>query len=99
MLGHEVESVAQMQTRNRPARALEFAILPAGEDEGGAVQAFLDAAGDDADDALVPALVIERQAGAFAGVDAIENGGGLLLHAGFDFTPLAVDAIQFLGDV
>jgi hypothetical protein len=48
------------------------------------VQLFLDAAGEDADHALVPARVEQRQAGAVAGVERGQQLFGVLAHAGFD---------------
>ena len=98
-LGDEVERIAQMQTGNRAARTFQFAGAAAGKDEGRPMQLFLDATGDDADHALVPAGVEQRQAGAGTGVDVGEDDRRGVLHVGLDTAPLAVDGVEFLGDV
>src|SRR5690606_26835887 len=46
-LGDEIERVAQVQAGDRAPGALELAVVGTGEGNGGAVQLFLDAAGDD----------------------------------------------------
>jgi hypothetical protein len=68
-LGDQVQRVAQVQAGNRAAGALQFAGVAAREGKGRAMQLFLDAAGQDADHALVPAGIEQRQAGAVAGVE------------------------------
>src|SRR6266849_9635303 len=65
-LRDEIQRVAQMQARNRPARAADLAGTGRGEGEGRAVVAILDAPGEDADHALVPARVIQADARALA---------------------------------
>ena len=52
-LGHQVERIAQMEARDRTARALEQPVGTAREDEGRPMQPVLQAAGDDADHALM----------------------------------------------
>ncbi len=91
-LGHQIERVAQVQAGNRAAGAFEFAFVAAGEGEGRAVQLLLDAAGEDADHALVPVRVEQRQAGAALGIEVFEQDVGRLAHVGFDGAALAVDA-------
>ena len=58
-LGDEIEHVAQMNARNRAPRALEFTFGRAGEGDGRAVHLFLDARGDETDDAFAEAVVKE----------------------------------------
>src|SRR5882762_6212662 len=57
-LGDEIQRVAQMQAGDGPARAADLAGTGRCEGEGRPVSAILDAPGEDADHALVPARVI-----------------------------------------
>jgi hypothetical protein len=91
-LGHQVQRVAQVQAGNRTAGCFQFAFVAAGEGEGRAMQLFLDAAGEDADHALVPAGVEQAQAGAVAGIYRGQQEVRVVAHAGFDAAPLAVQA-------
>ena len=98
-LGDEVERIAQVQAGNGAAGTLDDAAFAGREGEHRAVQPVLDARGEDADDALVPALVEQRDAGG-AVVDGhrFEQMQGLLLHVGLDFTAFAVEIVELLGD-
>lgn len=72
------------------------------------MHALLDARGDDADDALVPVGVEERDAGALAGRRVarvgvgqgqfLEVGERLLLHTGLDLLAFAVERVELLRD-
>jgi len=61
------------------------------------VQFFLDARGEDADHAFVPAFIEEGNAGGgVIGVQGFEQDECLILHVRFDFAALAVQVIEFL---
>jgi hypothetical protein len=75
---------------------LSDAAFAGGEGEDRAVQLVLDARGEDADDALVPARVEEGDAGGgVVGVERFEQDQRLFLHAGFDLAALAVERVEF----
>ena len=95
-LAHQVQRVAQVEARDRAARALEQAVGAAREHEGRPVQAVLQAAGDDADHAFVEAGVEQRQRGrrSRSPASAARSALGLLAHAGLDLAPLAVDGVE-----
>jgi hypothetical protein len=59
-LGKQVEGIAQVQAGDRTARSLDLAAAAAREGKYRTVQPFLDACGDDADDALVPVGIEQR---------------------------------------
>src|SRR5438876_10343581 len=88
-----------MQARNRPARAADLAGTGRGEGEGRAVVAILDAPGEDADYALVPARVIQADARALAHRELRHQLVGLRLHAGFDRAPRAVELVELPRDL
>ena len=96
-LGHEVERVAQVQAGDGAAGALEFPFVAAREGNGRAVRALLDARGHDADDALVPVRVEQRQRRRFTDVDAGQLRLGFLLHALFDVAPFSVHRVELFG--
>ena len=56
--GHQIQGVAQMQSRNRAARAAQFAIVTRGEHNGGAEIAFTQTPRHDAYHALVPVVAV-----------------------------------------
>ena len=98
----QVERVAQVQALDRPARALEGAVLAEGEDEGRPVQPVLEARGDDADHALVEVGVVDGEGGidlAGRGHGAVDQPLGLLAHPGLDRAPLAVDGVERGGEL
>ena len=99
-LGDEVERIAQVQAGNRAAGALDDAAFAGGKGEHRAVQLVLDARGEDADDAFVPACVEQGDAGRrVVGVERFEQDQRLFLHAGFDLAALAVERVELLGDL
>src|SRR2546422_154056 len=87
-----------MQAENGAARAADLAGTGRGEGEGRAVVAILDAPGEDADYALVPARVIQADARALAHRELRHQEIGLRLHAGFDRAPRAVEVVELPRD-
>lgn len=53
-LGYQVQGVAQVHAGDGAARTLDFTVVAAREGDCGAVEAVLDARGNDADNTLVP---------------------------------------------
>src|SRR6266849_1164395 len=98
-LRDEIQSVAQMQAENGAARAADLAGAGRGEGEGRAVVAILDAPGENAHYALVPARVIQADAGGVAHRELRHQEIGLRLHAGFDRAPLAVEVVELPRDI
>ncbi len=68
-LGDEVERIAQVQSGNRAARAAREPAAGGREGDHRAMMAILEPAGEEADDALVPALVVEDEARGLADGD------------------------------
>ena len=60
--GNAVEHVADVHARDGASRAAQARIVGARKSKHRAAHAFLDAARDEADDALVPALMVETHA-------------------------------------
>ena len=102
-LGDQIKRIAQVQADNRAPRAFQLALGRARKGDRGSVQFFLDTTGDDADHALMPVGLEERDSGAIAGADfAIQTSEpvqGIFLHVGFDAATFAVELVEFLGDV
>jgi hypothetical protein len=94
---HQIQGVAQVQAGDGAAGAAQQAVAGVGEDEGGAVVAFLQARGQQAHHALVPARVEQDDAGAVGDLDAVQQGQGLVLHFRFDAAPFPVELVQFAG--
>jgi hypothetical protein len=67
-----------------------------GEGERRPVKPLLQPPRDDADHALMPARIVERERRALAGIDRLQFGERLLLHARLDFATLAVHRIELL---
>src|SRR3989442_14925589 len=88
-----------MQAENGAARAADLAGTGRGEGEGRAVVAILDAPGEDADYALVPARVIQADARALAHRELRHQLICLRLHAGFDRAPRAVEVVELPRDL
>src|SRR2546427_13121124 len=82
-----------MQTRNRPARAADLSGTGRGEGEGRAVVAILDAPGEDGDNALVPARVVQADARALTHRELRHHVISQRLHVGFDRAPGAVEVV------
>ncbi len=97
--GDPVERVAQVQSRNGAPRAPDLVRVAARERDGRAVKAVLDAR--------------RRRCRSRPGASRDRRGSGcrlssaamassaasaVLLHAGFDLAPLAVEAVEFRGD-
>ncbi len=98
-LRDEIQRVAQMQTRNRAAGAADLAGTGGSKGEGRAVMAILDSPGEDADHPLVPARVIQADAGGLAHRELRHQLVGLRLHVGFDGAPLAVEVVELPRDL
>ena len=102
-LGQQIQGVAQMKTRNRTARSLEFMRLAGraagGKHEGRPMPCVLDARGHDAHYALVKPLVKYANGGRRHGVGIEQlagQGQGMFAHAAFGVAPLAVDGVELL---
>src|SRR5712691_4530918 len=93
-LGDEIQRVAQMQARDRAARALDFAGRASRKRESRAVVAVLDAAGEDPDHALVPGRVVEADAARLADGELRQELLGLEPHVRLDRAPLVVELIE-----
>src|SRR6266704_5011604 len=98
-LGDEIERVAQMQARDRAARALDFAGRALRKREGRAMVAVLDAAGEDPDHALVPGRIVETDAARLADGELREELIGLEPHVRLDRAPLVVELVELPRDV
>src|SRR5437763_4465893 len=83
-LGDEVERIAQVQCRHRAARALELARSVGGEGEDRAVEAVLEARGEQAHDARMPLGRVQRERIALRGLDLRHQRQGRLLHLALD---------------
>ena len=59
--GHQIQSVAQVQVGNGAARTAHFAVVRRSEHDGRAVEAVFEAAGDDADHALMKVVAVGDQ--------------------------------------
>ena len=97
-LGYQVQRIAQMQRGDRAAGAFERAVLTSGEDDGRAMEAVLEAGGENADHALVPVRLEEAQGKVVPRVDVVQFGQGGLLHVGFYLPAFPVQRIQLPGD-
>src|SRR3954470_10701886 len=87
---------SEIDSGDRPARALAAAVLAFGDDDRRAAEALFDPAGDDADNALVPAAAHDRDDGVVAAPFGLLF--GLLAHQHFDRSPLLVEAVELHGD-
>ena len=97
-LGHCVQRVADVQTRHRARRALDFILARLGEDDHRPVQAVLDPRGEDADHPRMPVRLEQAQAHGQPGVlgqfHFVEDEHRFGLHFRLDITPLAIQFVQ-----
>jgi hypothetical protein len=92
-----------MQARYRARRTFDGSAIGRRERDGRAMKTILDARGDDADDSLVPALVIETESGRqFASYRDFERAFDeferRFAHRLLDLATLAIERIELLGD-
>ena len=101
--GDGVEHVADVDARHRARRAAQRSVLRARKGDHRPVQAVLDPAGHQADDALVPALVEQTHARAPRRPHSAKRTRGgeldrLRLHALLDLAPLLVEPRELRGE-
>ena len=94
---YQIQCIAQMQCRNRPAGAFEFAVAGSGKGESRTMKPFAQTRGEDADDTLVPLRIVEAQGVARRHV--FNAGQCRLLHVGLDVAALAVQLVELACDV
>jgi len=92
--GNQIERIAQMQARDRAPGTFDDVVAAFGKHDGRAMQFVFDAAGDDADHALMPVVAIQADAPSRIDRDACEDRFGFFAHARFNFAARAVHLIQ-----
>ena len=90
----EIEHVAQVNARNRAARALEAPRIRGCEGDHRPIDALLDARGDEPHDALVEGRVEKRHGRGVLKVDGVERGFCGSLHFALEFAPLRIDFVE-----
>ena len=98
-LVQQVQGVAQMQPRDGSAGALELAVVAGREGDDGTMEALAHAGGEDADHALVPGRVVQRQAPGRAWIDVFQVHQRAGLHVRFDAAALAIQLVQPLREL
>ena len=63
------------------------------------MQLFLDTPGENADHALMPGRVEQRNAAAFRVVKLHQQCVGSFAHAGFDHAPFAIECVELLCNI
>src|SRR5207302_9420744 len=99
-LGYQIESIAEIESANRAARAAELAIHTTRENDRGPVVAVLQARRHDADDALVPFRPVDAErvsVGVCRVFDGFEVGEGFVLHRALDVAALPVERVELGG--
>ena len=104
--GHQVQSISQMKTRYRAARAFEFVFFAGGlagcKHKGGAVQFVFQARGHDAHHAFVKVGVKHANGGRGLFMRVQKFFGqlvSLFAHIAFNFAAFAVDGVQLAGQL
>ena len=93
-LGNGIQHIAQMHARNAAPRAAIVAIVVGREHEHGAVEFFFQAAGNNADHALMKAVAVHAQRGLFGRQGAGAIGKDVGEHFLFNFLARLVEFVQ-----
>src|ERR1700722_275495 len=100
--GDAVEHIADVHARDGASRAAQARIVGARKSKHRAAHALLDAARDEADDTLVPALIVETHAAPLQRapallVETLHGGERIGLHARLDRAALAIEPVEAAG--
>ena len=98
LLRYQVERVAQVKAGDGPSGTFDPAVAARREGDGRAVELVLQARRDDADHALVPGGVEDGDGRAVGRTELVQQRQCMLVHAGLDLAPFAVDAVELLRD-
>src|SRR5262245_54729166 len=96
-LVYPIQRVAQMQVRDRAPRSAQLASLSARKRQDRAVKAAPNARGQDADDPLMPAGVVQREPECIARREPLEMGERLVMHVRLDAATLVIERIELRG--
>src|SRR5512146_3159244 len=88
-----------MQPADRPSGTLDFAVNAAGERDNGAMVAFLDPGGDDADDTLVPGRIEETESVTVAAYHALGAVRCGILRVRFDDAEFDIECVKLPRDL